>query len=245
MPRPSKRIVFLWCRYQKPVCPLFYPTHVTCFAHLIRLDSVTSKYNIIAAYGSRRSLLCHFLQFPVTLCLLEPNICLRTLLLKSSFLYVSIIVKDQVSHASQTTGTTVMPYNLKLMFQIVHEKANVVGLNSGRNCPNLFCTWFLYPLNFDGLCSLSNVLTLSYVQSILFLSSYCNFYSELRSRSMNIHAVLWELISRLMIWQATNKPRAIFFEVRVFSSEKLTPSDQAERNMYHEISICLGSFGPS
>ena len=191
MPEPSKHIIFLRCRHQKPLCPLVYPTPVTYFAHLIRLDFVTTKYNIFAAYISWRSLLCHFLQSPLTFCLLQPHICLRTLLLKSPILYVFIIVKHQVSQANEATDTIVMPYNLNLMFQIVHEKVNMAGLNSGRNCLNLFRTLFLYPLNFVRLCFfLSNVLTLLYVQSILFLSSYCDFYSELRPRIMNIHAVL-------------------------------------------------------
>ena len=101
-----------------------------------------------------------------------------------------IIVKDQVSHANETTGIYVMPYSLNLMLQIMHEKVNVTGLNSGRKCPNLFCTLFLYPLKFDWLRSLSYILTFLYVQSILFMFSYCNFYSKLRSQIMKIQAVL-------------------------------------------------------
>ena len=224
MPEPSKHIIFLRCRHQRPVCPFVHPTPVTCFPRVIRLDSVTSKHNILAAHSSWRSLLCHFFQSPVMFCLLEPNISFRTLFLKSPILYVSTIVKDQVSHANETTDTILMPYNLNLMFLIVREKVNMAGLNSGGNCPNLFCTWFLYPLNFVLLCSLSNVLTCYKVQSILFLSSYCDFYSELRSRSMNIHAVFCELISRPITLQATDKPCTIFFEVRLFSPDKLTPS---------------------
>jgi hypothetical protein len=44
-------------------------------------------------------------------------------------------VKDQVSHSNETTGTSIMPYNLNLMLQIVQEKVNVAGINSGRKCP--------------------------------------------------------------------------------------------------------------
>lgn len=109
MPEPWKCIIFLRCHHRKPLCPLFYPTHVTYLAHLICLDYFTSKYSIFAVYSSWRSLLCHFLQSPVTFCPLEPNISLRTLFLKSPILCVSIIVKDQVSHAYETTGTSVMP----------------------------------------------------------------------------------------------------------------------------------------
>lgn len=158
MPEPSKHIIFLKCRHQRPACPLVYPKPVTCFPHIIRFDSVTSKYNIFAAHSSWRSLLCHFFQSPLMFCISEANICFHTLFLKRTILYVSIIVKDQVSHPNETTDTTVMLYNLNLIFQILHENVNVAGFNSGRNCPNLFCTLFLYPLNFVWLCSLSNVL---------------------------------------------------------------------------------------
>jgi hypothetical protein len=52
-------------------------------------------------------------------------------------------VNDQVSQANKT-GTFVMSYNLNIMLQIVQKKVRVyvAGLNSGRNCPNLFALGF-------------------------------------------------------------------------------------------------------
>jgi len=143
MPEPAKHIIFRRYHHQSPVCRLVYPTPVTCFPHIIRIDSVTSKYNIFAAHSSWRSLLRHFFQSPSMFCLLESDICFRTLFLNFPVLHVSIIAKDQVSHANETTDSIAMTYNLNLMFQMVREKVNVAGLNSGKNCENLFCIWFL------------------------------------------------------------------------------------------------------
>jgi hypothetical protein len=73
MPEPSKCIIFLRWHYRKPVWTLFYSRPVTYLAYLICPDSFTSKYNIFAVYISWGSLLCHFLQPPLTFCLLEPH----------------------------------------------------------------------------------------------------------------------------------------------------------------------------
>ena len=88
---------------------LLSPIRATCPAHLILLDLITQ----IVFGGEQRTLsssLCSFLQSPVILPQLGPNILLSTLFSNSLSLCSSLNVSDQVSHPYKTTDKATVLY---------------------------------------------------------------------------------------------------------------------------------------
>jgi hypothetical protein len=86
-----------------PVSYMHSQIRAICHAHLILFDLI-----ILIILGEEyklwSSLLCTFLQSPVTLSLFGPNIHLNTLFSNTLSLRSSLNVRDQVSHPYRTRG---------------------------------------------------------------------------------------------------------------------------------------------
>jgi len=91
------------------------PTRATCLALLILLDLVTQTI-LGEDYTSLNSSLCTFIQYPITLSLLSPNVLLSTLFSNTLSLGSSVTVSDQVSHTYKTTGKIIVLYILIFKF---------------------------------------------------------------------------------------------------------------------------------
>ena len=82
-------------------------------SHSSRIDHPN---NMGEEVGSLSSSLCSFLQFPVTLSLLGPNILLNTLFSNTLNLHSSLKVSDQISHPFKTTGKIIVLYIIFFVF---------------------------------------------------------------------------------------------------------------------------------
>ena len=88
--------------------PLLCLICATCHAHLILLDLITQ----IIFGEEQRSLsssVCSFLNSPVTLYLLGPNVLLSTLFSNALRLCSFLTMSDQVSHPYKTTCKIIVP----------------------------------------------------------------------------------------------------------------------------------------
>ena len=108
--------------------PLLSTIRATCPAHLILHDFFTRKI-LCAHYRSSRTSLYSFLQSPVNLSFVYPDILLNTLFLNTLFLCSSLSVRDQVSHPYKTTGKIIQD-DQKVFVHLMNtiEKSDVHGL---------------------------------------------------------------------------------------------------------------------
>ena len=113
--------------HQNSVHTSLRPLHVTWPAQLIVLD-------LFRVHTLSSSLLCNFLQFPVSSSLLGPNIFLITLSLCSSF-----NVRDQVSHPCKTTGRIILPCIIIFMLLNNKLKDKMFWANGCKHSLNLKC----------------------------------------------------------------------------------------------------------
>ena len=90
--------------------PLLSPIHATCSTDLIPLYFITQTI-LGEQHRSLSSSLCSFLNSPVTLSFLGPNI-LNTLFSNTPTLHSSLSVSDQVSHPYKTKGKVIFLYTL-------------------------------------------------------------------------------------------------------------------------------------
>jgi hypothetical protein len=104
-----------------PQWPLFlrfphqHPLHPFLLPHTRHMPSPfhSSRFK---EYRSFSSLLCNFLNSPITSSLLGPNTLLNTLFSDTLSLHFSLNVSDQVSHPYQTTGRIIVLYILTILF---------------------------------------------------------------------------------------------------------------------------------
>jgi hypothetical protein len=82
---------------------LFFPSRVTCPAHLILLDFIT-LFIFNEEQKSCSTPLCNYLKFPRTSSLLLPNVFFSALFSNTIRLCSAISVTDQVWHPYTTTG---------------------------------------------------------------------------------------------------------------------------------------------
>ena len=96
-------------------CIYLYPICATCPAHLTVIDLI--PWTVLGEeYRSLSSSLCSFLESPVTLSLLDPNMFLSTIFSNTLRLHSSLSMSDQVSNPYKTTGKITFLYILILKF---------------------------------------------------------------------------------------------------------------------------------
>ena len=127
----------------KPCMPLSFPPYAL-HALPISVSSILSQRRVSGeGYRSFSSSLCSLLEFPVTSSLLDPNILLNTLSLRSS-----LNVSDQFAHPYKTTDKIIVLYIL--IFKFLDSK-----LEDKR-----FCTewWQAFPDQYALNCFLNWIL---------------------------------------------------------------------------------------
>jgi hypothetical protein len=94
-----------WLSHQYPICIPFHPhsflTPCPSRPPWLHTNYTCKDYKLI-------SLLCSFLQIPVTSSILSPNNFLNTLLLNTLSLCSSLNARHQVSHPYRTTGKIII-----------------------------------------------------------------------------------------------------------------------------------------
>jgi len=122
--------------------PLLFPICATCPTHLI-LDFIT-RIILGEEYSSLSSSLGSFLNSPVTLALLGPNILHSTLFSNTLSLRSSLSVSNQVSHPYKTTGKIIFLYILKFKFLDSElEDKNSAPNDSKHSLTSVYINFFL------------------------------------------------------------------------------------------------------